>query len=82
MATPRLNDTASALLNALYPVKIIDEKAETAEEIAVNLGVGIRRAREILLAQIKAGKLEQVWKQGRIRLIPAYRVANKKAPAG
>ena len=77
MATPNLNQTASALLAALYPVKIIDEKAETAEEIAAKLGVCGSRARELLLDQMKAGKIEQVWKRGRIRLVPAYRAVTK-----
>ena len=78
MATPSINQTASALLAALYPVKIVDEKAETAEEIAVKLGVDGSTARKMILGQIRAGKLEQVWKQGPKRLTPAYRAVRKK----
>ena len=77
MATADLNQTASELLAALRPSKIIDESAETAEEIAVKIGRSNSQTRAIVLAQIKAGKLEQVWKRGRIRLIPAYRVRKK-----
>ena len=38
MASPNLNETASRLMAALYPVKIIDENSETAEEIASKIG--------------------------------------------
>lgn len=74
MATPNLNKTASDLLAALFPVKVIDEKAETAAEIAKRLDCAGSTARDLILEQVEAGKLERVWKRGRIRLIPAYRV--------
>ena len=80
MATSNLNQTASQLLAALYPVKIVDEKAETAEEIAVRIGKCGSYTRELILAEVKAGRFETVWKRGRIRLVPAYRAA-KSHPA-
>jgi len=77
MATADLNATASKLLAALYPVKIIDEEAETAEEIAAKIGRSYSHTRKLVLDQVKAGTLEEVWKRGRIRLIPAYRARKK-----
>ena len=67
MATPSVNETASKLLAALYPVKIIDEAAETAEEIAAKIGKSYSHTRKLVLDQVKSGALEEVWKQGRIR---------------
>ena len=77
MASPNLNETASRLMAALYPVKIIDENSETAEEIASKIGHSYSHARKLILDEVKSGKLEQVWKKGRIRLVPAYRVVKK-----
>lgn len=77
MASPNLNQTASKLLAALYPVKIIDETAETAEEIAEKIGKSYSHTRKLVLDQVKSGALEEVWKRGRIRLVPAYRAAKK-----
>jgi len=77
VATADLNQTASELLEALRPAKIIDESAETAEEIAARIGKCGSHTRTLILAQINAGKLERVWKRGRIRLAPAYRVRKK-----
>jgi hypothetical protein len=77
MATPSVNETASKLLAALYPVKIIDENGETAEKISVKIGKSYSHTRKLVLDQVKAGALEEVWKRGRIRLIPAYRAVKK-----
>ena len=77
MATPSVNETASKLLAALYPVKIIDENGETAEKISVKIGKSYSHTRKLVLDQVKAGALEEVWKRGRIRLIQAYRAVKK-----
>lgn len=82
MATPNLNQTASALLAALYPVRIIDEQAETSQEIAARIGRSYSQTRAIVLTETRAGRIEQVWKRVGAQLVPAYRAVKKKAPAG
>jgi Fic family protein len=70
-----LNSISKLLASELMPKKTFDNNAQTCEDIARFSGMSARSASRYILALVESGKLERVWKRGRIRPIPAYRIA-------
>lgn len=58
----------------MLPRLVFDESAETAIEIAKQCGMSRRAAHRIIFENVEAGIWERVWKRGRIRPVPAYRI--------
>lgn len=62
----------SSLLDDL-PKRVIDQKAETIEELADNYPCSKPTMASIAKTQVANGRWEQVYKQFGRRLVPAYR---------
>ena len=71
---PTTNELAQMLVSSLFNPKTIDESAETLEEIGLKIGLSAETVRRKMQPRLASGEVEQVWKQGRDRLTPAYRV--------
>ena len=72
------NAFSKLLLSELIPKRIFDSSAQTSDEIARFTGMTVRTSQKHILALVKSGKLEKVWKRGPVRPIPAYRWANNR----
>jgi len=68
------NAFSKLLAAELIPKRIFDSNAQTSDEIARFTGMTIRTAQKHVLALVKSGKLEKVWKRGKERILPAYRI--------
>jgi Fic family protein len=68
------NAICKLLASELMPKRIFDSSAQTSDEIARFTGMTVRTAQKHVLALVKSGKLEKVWKRGKERILPAYRV--------
>lgn len=72
-----LNKTAAKLVSELFQKREIDDVAETAKEIANKNQLSVRQTTRQIESWLASGKIEQVWKHGTIRLVPAYRIKRK-----
>lgn len=54
-------------------LRVVDDRAETALELADATGLGRSVINKLIHANLKAGKWEQVWKKSGSRHVPAYR---------
>jgi Fic family protein len=78
-ARMKSSNAFSKLLAAeLIPKRIFDSSAQTSDEIARFTGMTVRTSQKHILALVKSGKLEKVWKRGKERVLPAYRIAVKR----
>jgi Fic family protein len=68
------NAICKLMASELMPKRIFDSSAQTSDEIARFTGMTVRTAQKHVLALVKSGKLEKVWKRGKERVLPAYRV--------
>jgi len=57
----------------LIPKKIVDENAQTIEEIAKASGLSITSTKDQIKQFLSLNKIEKVWKQSGRNLVPAYR---------
>jgi predicted transcriptional regulator len=70
----KTNAIAALLTSQLIPALVFDEAAQTVEEIATAAGI-VRQTADVKIRKLlAAGQVERVWKRGRIRPVPAYRV--------
>jgi len=74
----KTNAIAALLTSQLIPALVFDEKAQTAQEIADAAGIARSTAAAKILKLVNAGHIERVWKRGRIRPVPAYRIASNR----
>ena len=70
----KANRAAAALVSELFKRKVIDDHAETCEEIAAKTGTQIFLVRKQVRVMVQSGMIEQVWKHGKRQLVPAYRI--------
>lgn len=56
--------------------KIVDPEANTAKEVAKLLLLSDSHASRICRERVERGEWERVWKQGKDRMVPAYRPKN------
>jgi len=68
------NAICKLMASELMPKRIFDSSAQTSDEIAKFTGMTVRTAQKHVLALVKSGKLEKVWKRGKERILPAYRI--------
>jgi Fic family protein len=68
------NAFSKLLASELIPKRIFDSSAQTSDEIARFTGMTVRTSQKHILALVKSGKLEKVWKRGKERVLPAYRI--------
>ena len=73
----KANKIAAQLASELIDRRIFDERAETVEEIAMKTGMSYQHTARRMVELERAGKVERVWKQGRVRPVPAYRIKRK-----
>jgi len=69
----KTNEIAKLLVSELMPKRIIDNNAQTIEEVAEASGISPSTAKRQIDQLLKANKIERVWKQGKRHLVPAYR---------
>ena len=62
------------LVSALFPQKIIDESAETIQELCEKTGLYRQALNKEISRRVKSGVVEQVWKKSGRNLVPAYRI--------
>lgn len=74
----KTNDFSKLLAFELIPKRIFDNSAQTSDEVSRFTGMTVRTAQKHILALVKSGKLEKVWKRGKVRPIPAYRLTSKR----
>ena len=68
-----------AKVSEIIPKKVVDQDAETIQEIAQTHLVSERRMRDYVVGLLREGKVERVWKRAGNKLVPAYRtVTNTK----
>ena len=67
------NKAAALLVSELFNPRIIDESAETCDEIAAKTVRQVFLIRKEVRRLVHAGRVEQVWKRGTRQLVPAYR---------
>jgi predicted transcriptional regulator len=67
------NKAAAVLVSELFDRKVIDESAETCDEIAAKTGRQVFLVRKQVRSMVESGMIEQVWKHGTRQLVPAYR---------
>lgn len=80
VANMSVNKIAAMLVSELIrSEKVIDQNAETINEICAATGVKRSVAERSVSEKIKAGLIEQVWKQSNGRILKAYRLKNEKA---
>ena len=77
MATTNLNPKANMLASSLFKKKVVDEGAETTNEICEKTGMSERSVSRKINAMLKSGQLEQVWKRVKNRLVAAYRIPKR-----
>ena len=70
----KTNDFSKLLASELIPKRIFDNSAQTSDEVSKFTGMTVRTAQKHILALVKSGKLEKVWKRGKDRVLPAYRI--------
>lgn len=70
----KTNDFSKLLAFELIPKRIFDNSAQTSDEVSRFTGMTVRTAQKHILALVKSGKLEKVWKRGKVRVLPAYRI--------
>jgi hypothetical protein len=73
-ADMKANKAAAVLVSELFARKVIDDTAETCDEIAAKTGRQIFLIRKEVRRRVELGEIEQVWKRGTRQLVPAYRV--------
>jgi Fic family protein len=71
----KTNEFSKMLASELIPKRIFDNSAQTSDEISRFTGMTVRTAQKHILALVKSGKLEKVWKRGKERVLPAYRIS-------
>lgn len=69
----KTNEIAKMLVSELIPKKIVDENAQTIEEIAKASGLSISSTKDKIKQLLSVNKIEKVWKQSGRNLVPAYR---------
>ena len=69
----KTNEIAKMLVSELIPKKIVDENAQTIEEIAKASGLSITSTKDQIKQFLSLNKIEKVWKQSGRNLVPAYR---------
>jgi uncharacterized protein YbaP (TraB family) len=69
----KTNEIARMLVSELIPKKIVDENAQTIEEIAKASGLSITSTKDQIKQFLFLNKIEKVWKQSGRNLVPAYR---------
>jgi len=69
----KTNEIARMLVSELIPKKIVDENAQTIEEIAKASGLSITSTKDQIKQFLSLNKIEKVWKQSGRNLVPAYR---------
>ena len=69
----KTNEIAKMLVSELIPKKIVDENAQTIEEIAKASGLSITSTKDQIKQFLFLNKIEKVWKQSGRNLVPAYR---------
>jgi len=74
VADMKTNKLAATLVSQLFEQRIVDQSAETAIEIAAKTGESERTVNRRIRDLLAAGSIEQVWKRGTHRPVPAYRV--------
>ncbi len=67
-------EQSAQLASGLFVKREIDESAETIQEIATRSNTPRKTISERVQKLLADGKLEQVWKHGRTRPVPAYRI--------
>ena len=69
----KTNEIAKMLVSELIPKKIVDENAQTIEEIAKASGLSVTSTKDKIKQLLSVNKIEKVWKQSGRNLVPAYR---------
>lgn len=76
----KVNTYAARLVSELFRPVVMDESAETIAELAEKWRVSRPAASARVLQLIEAGKIERVYKKGRLRPTPAYRIPRHGKP--
>jgi len=69
----KTNEIARMLVSELIPKKVIDQNAQTIEEIAKASGLSITSTKDQIKVFLSLYKVEKVWKKSGRNLVPAYR---------
>jgi len=69
----KTNEIARMLVSELIPKKVIDQNAQTIEEIAKASGLSITCTKDQIKVFLSLYKVEKVWKKSGRNLVPAYR---------
>lgn len=69
----KANHAAAVLVSELFQRKVIDDTAETCDEISAKTGRQILLVRKQVRGMVESGMIEQVWKRHGRQLVPAYR---------
>jgi hypothetical protein len=69
----KTNEIAKMLVSELIPKKVIDENAQTIEEIAKASGLSVTSTKDQIKGFLSIYKVEKVWKKSGRNLVPAYR---------
>jgi len=69
----KTNEIAKMLVSELMFKRIIDNNAQSIEEVATASGISPSTAKRQIDKLLKANKIEMVWKMGKRHLIPAFR---------
>lgn len=72
------NWTTGLVSELIRSEKVIDQNAETIEEICVASGLNRSAAERSVSVKTKAGIIEQVWKSYNGRMMKAYRLKHEK----
>lgn len=69
----KTNEIARMLVSELIPKRIIDQNAQTIEEISKASGLNITSTKDQIKEFLSLYKVEKVWKKSGRNLVPAYR---------
>lgn len=70
----KTNELSKMLVSELIPKRIVDNNAQTCEEIALASNISATTAQRKMNQFVKQGKVQKVWKQKGSCLVPAYRM--------